>query len=132
MLVVSLYKIYCMRFIITIFFTITLFLNSFSQTGKIEGKVTDSKTGAALSGVSVTSIGSEKGSASDIDGRFVITLGVGTHTIRLSSVGYNIKELSDVEVTSNTITSLDVVLESAEIYFIIFNFFTCNPFYSLQ
>jgi len=49
-----------MRFIITIFFTTTLFFNSFSQTGKIEGKVTDSKTGVALSGVSVTSTGSEK------------------------------------------------------------------------
>ncbi len=102
-----------MRFFITFLCTTFLFFNSFSQTGKIEGKVTDSKTGTPLSGVSVTAAGSEKGVATDIDGNFVVTLNAGTHTLRLSSVGYTTKELSDVEVTANTISHLDVVLESA-------------------
>ncbi len=102
-----------MRFIIIFLFSSLCFFNAFSQTGKIEGKVTDSKTGTALSGVSVTATGSERGVATDIDGRFVITLSVGTHTIRLSSVGYSIKELSEVVVTANTVTPLDVVLVSA-------------------
>ena len=101
-----------MRFIITFFFSVVCF-HSFSQTGKIEGKVTDSKTGTTLSGVSVTAAGSEKGGATDIDGRFIITLVPGTYTIKLSSVGYQIKEVSDVAVTAGTITHLDIVLESA-------------------
>ena len=69
--------------------------------------------GTPLSGVSATAAGSEKGGATDIDGRFVITLNAGTHTIRLSSVGYSIKELSDIEVTSGNITNMEVVLETA-------------------
>ncbi|HEV8080239.1 MAG TPA: carboxypeptidase-like regulatory domain-containing protein, partial [Chitinophagaceae bacterium] len=102
-----------MRFIITLIFSFLLFSESFSQTGKIEGKVTDSKTGTALSGVSVTATGSERGVATDIDGRFVITLNARTHTLRLSSVGYGIKEVSGIEVTANTVTNLDIILETS-------------------
>ncbi|MDB5198374.1 MAG: TonB-dependent receptor plug [Chitinophagaceae bacterium] len=102
-----------MRFFITFFFSFFLFLNSFSQTGKVEGKVTDSKTGNTLSGVSVTTSVSAKGTATDVDGRFVITLNAGTYTIRLTSVGYKIKEIDGVEVTAGTVINLDVVLESA-------------------
>ncbi|MDB5222293.1 MAG: TonB-dependent receptor plug [Chitinophagaceae bacterium] len=102
-----------MRFFITFFFSFFLFLNSFSQTGKVEGKVTDSKTGNTLSGVSVTTSVSAKGTATNVDGRFVITLNAGTYTIRLTSVGYKIKEIDGVEVTAGTVINLDVVLESA-------------------
>lgn len=102
-----------MRFFITFFLSSLLFLNSFSQTGKIEGKVTDSKTGNTLSGVSVTTSVSEKGAATNVDGSFVLTLNAGTYTIRLTSVGYKIKEIEGVEVTAGTVVNLDVLLESA-------------------
>jgi hypothetical protein len=49
-----------MRLIITFCFSFLINFSSFSQTGKIEGKVTDSKTGTALSGVSVTAAGNLK------------------------------------------------------------------------
>lgn len=99
-----------MRSIITFLFTF-FFLSSFSQSGKIEGKVTDSKTGNPISNVSVTA--NDKGSATDVDGRFIITLPAGkSYTVRLSSVGYKIKEVELVEVT-NEITHLDIVMESA-------------------
>jgi len=100
-----------MRLFITFLFSF-FSLNSFSQSGKIEGKVTDARTGLALSGVSVTATSSEKGNATDINGGFVITLTPGTYTIRLSSVGYQIKEVSDVIVTAGAVTNLDFILES--------------------
>lgn len=102
-----------MRFFITFLFSSLLFSISFSQTGKIEGKVTDSKSGNILSGVSVTTTVSEKGAATNVDGGFVLTLNAGTYTIRLTSVGYKIKEIEGVEVKAGTVVNLDVLLESA-------------------
>ncbi|MBL0356195.1 MAG: TonB-dependent receptor [Chitinophagaceae bacterium] len=98
-------------------FTILLMLisfTSFAQKGKIEGKVTDSKTGYALSGVSV-SVGGEKSIAvSNTDGYFVITVDAGKkYSIKLSSVGYSTKELTEVEVAENQVLNLDIQMESA-------------------
>ena len=62
-----------MRYIITLLFITLFFINGFSQTGKIEGKITDSKTSQPLSGVSVSISGNDKGVISDQDGHFVIT-----------------------------------------------------------
>ncbi|MEO5783035.1 MAG: carboxypeptidase-like regulatory domain-containing protein, partial [Ginsengibacter sp.] len=102
-----------MRFFITFFLSSFLFSISFSQTGKIEGKITDSKSGNVLSGVSVTTTVSEKGAATNVDGGFVLTLNAGTYTIRLTSVGYKTKEIEGVEVTTGAVVNVDVVLESA-------------------
>jgi len=87
--------------------------SAFSQVGKIEGKVTDSKTGLPVSGVSVTTASSIKGSPTDVDGRFVITLNPGVYVIRLTSVGYKIKEIEGVEVTAGTVINQDILLEPA-------------------
>ncbi|MBK7375343.1 MAG: carboxypeptidase-like regulatory domain-containing protein [Chitinophagaceae bacterium] len=61
------------------FFTLSFTLNA--QSGKIEGKVTDSKSGAALSGVSVSVNGSKSVSATNMDGFFVITLEAGKNIL---------------------------------------------------
>jgi hypothetical protein len=92
---------------------ISLFtLLSFSQKGKIEGKVTDSKTGSSLQGVSISVDDSRSMAVSHNDGYFVISLEAGKHSIKLSSVGYTIKELSDVEVKANELLNIDVQLEA--------------------
>jgi hypothetical protein len=101
-----------MRLITTLLLSF-LFISTFAQTGKIEGKVTDSKTGNSLSGVSVTTTLTERGSATDVDGRFVITLTAGTYTLKFTSVGYTVKEIEGVEVAAGKVFSLDVLLESA-------------------
>lgn len=104
----------CMRFLITLLIFIGIQTIAFSQSGKVEGKVTDSKTGTPLSGVSVLLNGSTTGVATDIDGRFVISLAPGrTHTLKLTSVGFKVKELTDVTVTSGNISPLDITLEPA-------------------
>src|SRR6476660_6314297 len=93
-------KLRCMRYIIIylLFFMLSS-LSAFTQTGKIEGKITDSKTGKPLTGVSITMNGNGKGTATDLEGRFVLTLTASKpYTITISSVGYQTKEVQNVEV----------------------------------
>ena len=51
-----------------------------AQNGKIEGKVTDSKSGAVLSGVSISVNGDKTIASTGVDGYFVINLEAGKNT----------------------------------------------------
>lgn len=103
-----------MRYLFYLVFFTAISLSSYSQTGKVEGKITDATTGKPLTGASVTVAGNSKGVASDLDGRFVLTLPAAKpQIIRVSSVGYQTKEIENVEVANNTLTNLDVVMETA-------------------
>jgi hypothetical protein len=98
--------------IIAIF--IALSFTSFSQRAKIEGKVTDSKSGSKLSGVSISVDGETANASTNTDGYFQLNLATGKkYTIRLSSIGFTSKEISEVEVKSNEITHLDITLDGA-------------------
>lgn len=101
------------KFPFTILF-ILLGLTSFAQNGKIEGKVTDLNSGNNLAGVSI-SIGTGKAIAStNTDGYFVITVEAGKkYTIKLTSVGYQTKEITDVEVVAGQVTHLDILIDKA-------------------
>ena len=103
-----------MRYFISLFI-ITLFsINSFAQSGKVEGKITDSKTGQLLSGISVSIVGNDKGVITNQDGHFIITISSGTpQSIRISSVGYKTKVIENVQVAANEVINLDIVLETS-------------------
>jgi len=93
------------------FFSISFFANG--QTGQLEGKITDSKSGNKLSGVSVTIEGA-KSVASNVDGNFTITLTAGKkYSVKLTSVGYQTKIIDEVEVLAGKTVSLDIVLDPA-------------------
>ena len=86
-----------MRYLTYLLFFIFSTINVFSQTGKVEGKITDSKTGKPLTGASVTVAGNSKGIATDIDGMFVIAIPASkAQVIKVSSVGYQTKEIANV------------------------------------
>ena len=103
-----------MRFFLLITTLITLSFTSFSQKAKIEGKITDSKSGLKLSGVSISIDGEKAKTSSNTDGYFQLSLDAGKkYTITLSSVGFTSKELADVEPKANEVTHLDVTLEIA-------------------
>jgi len=102
-----------MKFIITLFLLIVFTIKGFSQTGKVAGKVTDSKTGQPVSGASISISENDKGVISDQDGHFVINISsVTPPSIRISSVGYKTKLIENVEVAANQLINLDVVLET--------------------
>ena len=88
-----------MRYILYLVFFTAISFSTYSQTGKVEGKITDSKTGKTINGVSVTVAGNSKGVATDRTGDFVLTLPAGKpQVIRVSSVGYQTKEIENVAV----------------------------------
>ena len=65
----------------------------FAQTGAIIGKVIDAETGQPLVGANILVVGTGVGSATDAEGDFEIrNLTPGTHTLRISFVGYAAQE----------------------------------------
>lgn len=87
---------------------------TYAQSGKIEGKITDSKTGKPLTGASIIISGNSKGVASDMDGHFVLSVPASKLlVIKVSSVGYQTKEIADVLVAPNALITVDVLLETA-------------------
>lgn len=103
-----------MRIAILIASFLSFSIIAFSQKGKIEGKVTDSKSGNVLIAVSISVVGENARATTNTDGYFQITLDAGKkYSLLLSSVGYTSKELSDIEVKENEVTNLDINLEKA-------------------
>lgn len=62
--------------------------------GTVYGVVTDSLTGEVLPGANVYLVGTGKGSATDLEGRYRITgIAPGTYTLRVSYLSYQTREL---------------------------------------
>jgi hypothetical protein len=89
----------------------TLSLSAFAQKGKIEGKLTDAKTGQPLVGVSVIVKNTDKGVATDQEGRYVINVDVVAKVTLIFSYNGITKEVEDIEVTNGKITTQDIALE---------------------
>jgi len=93
---------------------LTLSILSYAQTGKISGTITDKKTGETLIGVTVKIKGTTKGVSTDVDGKYILqAMANGKYTLEFSYVGYQTKEVSDVEVKGPSVTSLNIVLNEA-------------------
>ncbi|NNE47500.1 MAG: TonB-dependent receptor [Rhodothermales bacterium] len=82
-----------------------------AQTGKIVGTVTDMATGDPLPGVNVFIEGTTQGTASDLNGRFVI-IGVrpGVYTISSSFIGFTTQRKEGVQVNVDLTTTVDFEL----------------------
>lgn len=85
---------------------------AFAQTGKISGKVTDKKSGETLIGVTVKIKGTTTGMGTDVDGKYSLNgLAAGKYILTFQYVGYNTKEISEVEVSSGKNTIFNVILD---------------------
>jgi TonB-dependent receptor len=98
-----------------VFFLLVVLLFSFNaiaQKGKVEGKVTDVKTGLPLTGVSVSVKNSTKGTSTDVEGRYSINVeGTNGKVSLVFSYSGNIKDVDEVEVSENKVTIQDVSFE---------------------
>lgn len=95
--------------IVTFLFSIS---SSFAQKGKIEGKITDSKTGTPLAGITVLIKETGKGIATNLDGRFVLNAELGKkYILIISSTNYQGKEVTDVETGADGIAHIDITLD---------------------
>ena len=67
--------------------------------GTIKGNVTDAQTGEALVGANVVLVGTQFGSAADVNGDFTLPAPAGTYQLRVSYIGYkSITETVTVEI----------------------------------
>lgn len=98
------------------------FQSSLGQQAEVTGVVTDERTGETLVGVTVVS-GPGVGSATDIDGKYTLSLPAGKHTLKYSYIGYE-QLVKVVELTAGqrlvfdanmkqTSQALDIVVVSA-------------------
>ena len=95
---------------------ITLSINVFAQTGKITGKVTDKTTGETLIGLYVGIDGTTKGAVTDVDGRYtLINLAPGKYNLVFKYLGYQTKNVSNVEVKDGIVSTLNMIMEEAAI-----------------
>jgi hypothetical protein len=105
-------KLRDMRRLITLFAFLFFSLASFAQKAKIEGKVTDAKTGLPLTGVSVTVKNSTKGTSTDLEGRYTLIVEGQSGKAALSfSYSGSIKDVEDIEVSESKVTTQDVSFE---------------------
>ena len=87
-------------------------LVSFAQTGNLQGAIQDKEyAGNPLPFADVYVKGTTKGSSTDFDGNYTIQgVPVGTHTIVVSFVGYETKEIPNVVIKSGETTYLNTEL----------------------
>ena len=86
------------------------------RTGTIVGIVSDGTTKEPIVGANVVVVGSSLGAATNAEGRFVIRrVPVGTHSVRVSSIGYLATTATDVVVASAKPAELVLELTENEI-----------------
>ncbi|MCW9708379.1 TonB-dependent receptor [Fodinibius salsisoli] len=83
-----------------------------SKKGKIVGTVIDAATGQTVIGANVSITGTTKGSATDLDGKFAIrNLTPGTYSVTVSYISYNKKNITGVEVSAGSPTTVNITLQ---------------------
>ena len=104
-----------LRFLSFLFLLILGTQVGYSQlNGKISGKVTDSKSGETLIGLTVKITGAALGASTDIEGRYTLgNLNPGKYNLTFSYVGYQSKNITEIEVLAGKTTNLDVIMEEA-------------------
>jgi len=84
------------------------------NTGKINGKITDNTTGTPLIGVNVMLVGTAIGTASDLDGNYLIlNIAPDVYEIEAKMIGYATLVTKEVKVTADLTTTIDIKLTSA-------------------
>ena len=88
-----------------------------TTTGKISGRVLDAKTKESLPGATVAVEGTRLGAITDADGEYVILgLHPGTHTLKISIVGYATQTVAVPVVTDRTASvNVEMSVEAIEL-----------------
>jgi len=106
----------CRNFILKLIYFIPVFLlvistELFAGNGKISGKVTDSSTGEPLLGATVILKGTSLGSATDFEGKFLISQAPeGQQILSISYIGYNKKE-EPITIKTGETVKIDIKLD---------------------
>ena len=107
---------YFLRFFLIIITIIFASSNSFSQTGKIRGKITDANSKEPLPFVNVIVVGTNYGAATDIEGEYnIIGIPPGTYSVKASAIGYNTQIVENVKTSIDLTTNIDFQLSETTV-----------------
>ncbi|WP_179316458.1 TonB-dependent receptor [Winogradskyella undariae] len=97
---------------VSLFFAILLSFSfvSAQETGTVTGKIFDGEFNDVLPFANVIVQNSSTGTTTDFDGEYKLTLDAGTYTLVYSFVGYETKAISEVVITANNVTEVNVTL----------------------
>ncbi len=84
----------------------------FAQKGKIAGTIVDNTNAETLIGATVVIAGTTTGAATDIDGKYEISVNPGTYSVSVSYVSFIPQEVKNVVVKAGETTTLDINLKS--------------------
>jgi len=99
------------NFLVFLFILLTNSLVLSQSRSKIEGRITDAKTGEALVGANVVLLETQLGAASDINGKYIIlNVPAGNWNVQASMIGYSKKIVVDVLVSPDRVSTIDVEL----------------------
>ncbi|HWP81959.1 MAG TPA: TonB-dependent receptor [Bacteroidota bacterium] len=88
----------------------------FAQDGKLRGRVTDKESGEPLIGANVVIEGTSLGASTDLNGDYIIlSIPPGTYTVRASYIGYAPFSISNIRISSNITTTVDIQLSTTAI-----------------
>lgn len=107
-----------MNYMKPIYFLFLIFISFslFSQKTKIEGRVYDEATNEPLPFSNVVIKGTTIGTASDFDGKFIITqVDPGFYTLTVSSLGYETVLTSEIQAITGKAAYIDIPLKKSSI-----------------
>ena len=85
--------------------------STFAQTGQLEGTITDAQENNPLPGINIGVAGTTLGAATDTNGDFIIDdIPVGSHTIKITAVGYE-REERTITIKEGKTSTINVTLE---------------------
>lgn len=82
-----------------------------AEKGKIAGTILDAETGDTIPGANILVVGTGRGTATDIDGNYSLSLPPGVYTLRISFISYARKVITDVQVNAGEVTTVNTSLE---------------------
>lgn len=93
--------------VLTFIFGICIISFVSAQSGTIQGIIIDQKLGDPLIGATIRLVGTELGTATDIDGFFSLErVPAGTYSLQLSYVSFKTESLENVKVEDGKVTSI--------------------------
>ncbi len=86
------------------------------NTGKLTGRVTDAQSGEPIPFVNILVVGTQRGAATDADGKFtIIAVPTGSVSVRASILGYQTVEVRDVQVNPDATTPVPIKMSSSAV-----------------
>lgn len=87
----------------------------YSQSGKLEGTITDKATSETLTGATIQILETGEEVLTDFDGAFSFnSLNTGNYTLKITYISYKTQKISQIQVSTNDVTHIAIPLEKAE------------------